>query len=83
MLPAKNGVSTIMCPHMIVTRNPGEDYEVECRIEFGAYTQVHDENDLSNATTARTNESIAMNPTGNEQGAFNFLSLLTGKRLSR
>jgi hypothetical protein len=53
------------------------------KIEFGAYAQVFEVNDPSNTNKARTTGAIALNPTGNVQGDHYFMSLTTGKRLSR
>jgi hypothetical protein len=53
------------------------------RIEFGSYAQVFEDNTPSNTTRARTLGVIALNPTGNAQGDFYFMSLATGARISR
>jgi hypothetical protein len=58
-------------------------FATHCRVPFGAYCEVHNENDPSNTTLPRTSRAIALNPTGNLQGSYYFLSLATGKRISR
>ena len=50
---------------------------------IGAYCEVHNENDLSNTKLPRTSPAIALNPTGNLQGSYHFLSLVTGARICR
>ena len=44
----------------------------------GTYCEVHDEPDPSNTMTTRTNESIALEPTGNLNGTYKFFFLKTG-----
>jgi hypothetical protein len=53
------------------------------KIEFGAYAQVFEDNDPTNTVRTRTTGAIALTPTGNAQGGYYFLSLTTGRRLSR
>ena len=80
MFPAADGISGTMSPQTIVTEQSGAEYNVKCRIKFGAYAQVCTENDLSKTTKSCTTGVIAMNLTGNDQEAFNFMSLSMGKR---
>ncbi len=82
MLPTKNGVSEQLCPRTIMTGRPGVNYDVECRVEFDAYVQVHEENNPTITTKAQATGAIAMHAVGNEQGLFYFMSLTTGKRLN-
>ena len=83
ILPAENGISKHLSPHTIITGKPGPDYNIISKFEFGTYIQVHDEPSPTNTNTARTTGAIALNPTGNEQGAYYFMSLNTGERLNR
>ena len=53
------------------------------RLEFGAYVQVFEDKDPTNTPRSRSLGAIALTPTGNAQGDFNFLSLATGARISR
>ena len=77
--PPKSGVSQHLSPQVIVT-GLSADAEKHCRIPFGAYAQVHGEPTPSNdAMTSRTVGGISLGPTGNIQGTYKFLSLLTGK----
>ena len=56
------------------------DAKLHCRIPFGGYAQVHTPNGpTNNALVSRTVGAIALGPTGNAQGTYKFMSLLTGK----
>ena len=78
--PARDGVSKILSPRAIVTGSH-IDYNKHCKLEYGAYVQVHEEHDHSMIT--RTTGAIALRPTGNTQGGYYFYSLATGKLLNR
>jgi len=65
-----------------MTGRPNPDYN-SMKIEFGMYAQVFEDNDPTNTNTSWTTGAIALNPTGNEQGDYYFMSLSTGKQLSR
>ena len=80
--PANNGASDTMSPLTIMTGCPNPDYN-DMKIEFGAYAQVFEANEPTNTVKARTTGAIALTPTGNAQGGFYFLSLATGRKLSR
>jgi hypothetical protein len=80
--PAKNGVSDTLSPLTIMTGRPTPDYN-DMKIEFGAYAQVFEANEPTNTVKARTTGAIALTPTGNAQGGYYFLSLATGRKLSR
>ena len=83
MFPANNGMSKSVSPRTIVTGRPGADYKDECRVEFEAYAQVHDENNPSNTTKSRTTGAIVLNHSGNDKGSVNFMLLSTGHVLHR
>jgi hypothetical protein len=57
------------------------DYELHYQLEFGEYAQVHESHDSSMIT--QTTGTIALCPTGNSQGGYYFMSLMTGNRLNR
>ena len=78
--PNKNGISTTMSPREIVT---GEkmDYRAHCRYEFGQYVQCHEQHD--NSMAPRTIGALALRPTGNRQGSYYFLSLDSGRVITR
>ena len=73
-VPSSTGVSPMMSPRTIIT---GQllDYHKHCRYEFGEYVQTHEEHD--NSLLSRTVGAIALRPTGNQQGGYFFMSLLT------
>ncbi len=80
--PANDGASDVLSPLTIMTGKPAPDYN-DLKIEFGAYAQVFEDNDVTNTVRARTTGAIALSPTGNAQGGYYFMLLTTGKRLSR
>ena len=80
--PWPNGISDTLSPSAIVTGHGRPDFN-NMRIEFGAYAQVFDDNEPTNTPQARSLGAIALDPTSNAQGAYNFLSLATGARISR
>ena len=61
-----------------MTGRPNPDYN-DLKLEFGSYMQVFECNDPTNTTKQRTTEAITLNPTGNAQGGYYFLSLVTRK----
>lgn len=77
-----NGISTTMSPRTIITGTTA-NYSTHCRVPIGAYCEVHNESNPSNTETPCTSYNIALNPTGNLQGSYRFLSLDTGKRILR
>jgi hypothetical protein len=68
MFPHPNGVSDTMIPRTIMTGVRAK-FTTHCRVPFGVYCEVHNENDPSNTTLARTSQAIALNPAGNLQGS--------------
>jgi hypothetical protein len=80
MVPSHDGVSDTLSPDTIVTGRPKPDYAT-MKLEFGTYVQVYD--GTSNDTKSRTLGAIALNPTGNSNGDYYFLSLATGHRIHR
>ena len=59
------------------------DYNCHCKLAFGAYAQVHEENFPTNSQQARTLGAICLGPSGNLQGGYKFMNLRTGKKLTR
>ena len=80
--PAPDGVSDTLSPFTIMTGKPNPDY-LQMKVDFGAYVQVFEDNDPTNSTKSRRTGAIALNPTGNAQGDYHFMSLKTGRRLAR
>jgi hypothetical protein len=80
IFPANDGVSAVQSPRRIMTGQQ-VNYGLHCQLVFGEYTQVHKSHD--NSMLTQTTGTIALRPTGNAQGGYYFMSLTTGKRLSR
>jgi hypothetical protein len=77
--PAADGVSTTISPRTIMT-GLRIDYHKHCQF-FCEYIQTHEQRD--NSMQSRTIGAIALRPTGNIQGGYQFFSLLTGKIMQR
>jgi hypothetical protein len=75
----KGGISNTLSPQTIVTRlSPNVDKH--CKIPFGGYAQVYVDSLQGNSVMrSRTVGAISLGPTGNMQGTYKFMSLLTGK----
>ena len=78
--PHHTGISKTQSPRLLVT---GEhvDFNKHCRYEFGQYVQCHEQHD--NTMAPRTIGAIALRPTGNRQGSYYFLSLTSGRVITR
>jgi hypothetical protein len=76
------GISQSLSPAAIVTGARPPDFN-KLTLEFGSYVQVFEDNKPTNTTKARSLGAIALNPTGNAQGDYYFMSLATGARISR
>jgi hypothetical protein len=74
--------SHTLSPLTIMTGRANPDYN-DLNLEFGSCVQVFEDNDPSNTTTSQNTGAIVMNPTCNAQGDYHFMSLTTGKCLSR
>jgi hypothetical protein len=73
----KEGVSTRISPQTIITGFMS-DATKNCYIPFGGYAQIHVESTPSNdAIFSRIVGGICLGPTGNIQGTYKFLGLLT------
>ena len=79
---AKDGASITMSPLTILTGKPRANF-ANLKLELGQYVQVFEDNDPSNTNKTRTTGAIALNPSDNAQGGYTFLSLVTGRKLSR
>jgi hypothetical protein len=80
--PPASGVSTTYSPRTIMT-GTALDFEKHCQLPFGAYSKVHEDRDKTNTMHERTQAAICLGPTANFQGSSKFLSLQTGKRITR
>ena len=78
--PKEDGVSEHMSPHSIVTGRARVDYN-NIPLEFGSYVQLLDRS--VNTIRSRTIGAIALNPTGNKNGAYRFMSLKTGQVITK
>jgi hypothetical protein len=80
--PPKGGISDIISPKTIMT---GEtlSYTLQLTLPLGQYCQVHEEFTPRNSQLPRTQGAICLGPSGNLQGGFKFMSLASGKVLSR
>ena len=80
MFALKGGISATQSPAEIIL-NRRIDFNAHCRVEFGDYVQTHEEHD--NSMASRTLGAIATRPTGNAHGGYYFISLDTGRRITR
>ena len=80
--PPKGGVSASISPRTFIT-GVKLDYNCHCKLAFGAYAQVHEENLPTNSQQARTLGAICLGPSGNLQGGYKFMNLQIGNKLTR
>lgn len=80
LVPHKTGISNISPAEAFSGRKI--DYKIDLRCSFGDYAEVHDPY-ADNTLKPRTQAGIALLPTGNRTGSVKFLSLLTGKVVTR
>jgi hypothetical protein len=64
-------------PREMIIGNQVLDTKMVCKIPFGAYAQVHDNNNTTNTMMQRTTGGINLGPS-NLNGSYKFLSLETG-----
>jgi hypothetical protein len=82
VFPPKNAIPGIS-PRTLIT-GVKLDFNTQCRIEVGAYAQVHEEPNPTNDTEKyRTTGAIALEANDNLQGGYKFLSLTTGRVIDR
>jgi hypothetical protein len=75
-------VSETLSPCKIVYRHK-LDFAKHCKLPFGTYCEVHDETTPTNTMVTRSTPAIVLGPTGNLQGTYKFLSLVTGKKVKQ
>ncbi len=81
LFPVKGGILAQFSPRQILS---GETAEYRfCSMGFGQYCQIHKEDAPRNSMAARTKAGLSLGPSGNAQGGHKFLSLLTGKVVTR
>ena len=65
--PPMSGLSETYIPHTIMT-GKSLDWNKSCKLQFGAYAQVHEERNVTNTLEDRTQGEIYLGPTGYLQG---------------
>jgi hypothetical protein len=80
--PPTSGVSKTFSPRTIMTGTT-LNFNKHCKIHCGAYAEVHEDRNITNTMSERTRPAICIGPTANFQGSYKFLSLRTGKRITR
>ena len=76
------GVSKLskhLSPITLITGLNMPTYNKLKELGFGNYVQVHNGEEVTNMMSERTNDTIALYPSGNLQGGWKVLSLLTGR----
>jgi hypothetical protein len=76
--PSATGISTQFSPREVIIHHH-LDYKKHCKAPIGAYCKAHKENNPTNFMLTRGTLSICLGLTGNLQGSYHFLSLVTGK----
>ena len=59
------------------------DFKKHLSLQVGQYCQVHEEEQPRNSEIPRTRGAISLGPSGNLQGAYKFMALNTGKKITR
>ena len=80
-LPLNDGISEIHSSAILVTGRSRPDLNKLMGLNFGDHVQVKQSNDPTNTNEARIVGAIAMVPSGNGQGSWYFISLVTGGRV--
>jgi hypothetical protein len=82
LFPPKGGISDTLSPKTIMS---GEtlNYKKQLSLQIGQYCQVHEEDTPRNSQAPRTKGAICLGPSGNKQGGFKFMSLNSGKKITR
>ena len=80
-LPLNDGISEIHSPATLITGRIMPEFDKLKGLNFGDYVQVKQQNNPTNTNEARIVGAIAMVPSGNGQGSWYFISLVTGGRV--
>ncbi len=80
--PVSKGVSADFSPREIILCHR-LFYKYHCRAPFGAYCKTHEDNEPTNSMQSCALPTICLGPTGNFQGSYHFLNLLTGLVIKR
>jgi hypothetical protein len=82
--PQKTGVSETLSPKTIIS---GErlDWKRHRALPFGAYCQVHEQDEMgrSDINNERTLGAISIGPSDNQHSGYRFMSLQTGRKVTR
>ena len=78
--PQATGILSTQSPRTLIT-GLKVDSKRHARFEFGKYVQTHEPH--NNSMTPRTTGALALRTTGNAQGSYYFLSLITGRLINR
>ena len=76
----KTGIS--YSPWELISRQK-VDAKKWCKLLFGDYVEVHEENAIKNSMTPQTRPAICIGPTGNFQGSIKFMYVESGKKIVR
>ena len=79
--PPNSVLSRTYSPCNIITGKE-LDFKNQCRCPFGAYIKYHDDRNVTNLMIDRNQGAICLGPTGNLQGYYAFLYLLTGRKIT-
>ena len=79
--PVKEGIKHIS-PRTLVT-GQSVDFNIHCKLQFGAYFQTHEDNTIVNIMEPRTLGAIALGPDNSIQTGYYCLNLTTGRRIHR
>ena len=80
--PPKSGILEHISPRSLFT-GVKVDFKKHCKVPFGDYVQTHEDNVIKNDNKTRTVGAICLGPAMNMQGGYKFMSLATGRLLSR
>ena len=58
------------------------DWKKSCKLHFGAYTQVHEDRNVTNTIEEITQGKMVLGRTCNIQGAYNFFLIRYGKKIT-
>lgn len=64
MFPYQGCVSNNLSPHTLIC-GISLDFKTQCRVFFGAYCEIHDENIPTNTMLTRTTPAISLGPISN------------------
>ena len=75
--PTSTGISTNFSPWEVILHNHLTSKR-NCRVPFGAYCEMHEDKAPTNTMHSRALPTICLGPTGNFQGSYHVLNLVSG-----